>query len=163
MNAVRFRESAAAHSRKAGDIEWWPITRFLTAPTDRRAAAVWATWLGLTAVSVLLAFLEAKLDWSGMPVTIGGRTLGFTIYPPVAISAFIAFWLGPTYGATTAYLSSIVSGLAGGLVADRALLFALGTPAEVLLLWFLSTILRVRLTLRTYQDWFRFCATAALR
>ena len=51
--------------------------------------------LGTTA----LAFLEAKLNWSGMPITIGGRPLGFTFYPPVTIAAVLAFWLGPTFGA----------------------------------------------------------------
>ena len=138
------------------------MRRFLSAPTDRQAAPVWAAWLGLTAVSVALAFLEARYDWSGMPFSVGGRTLGFTVYPPVAISAFVAFWLGPTYGATTAYVSSIVSGLSGGLEPGRAALFALGTPAEVLLLWFLATILRIRPTLREYSDWWRFCAAAVI-
>jgi diguanylate cyclase (GGDEF)-like protein len=161
MTAGRANDTATA-TRKAGEIEWWPIGRFLKAPTDPRAFPVWLAWLGLTALSIGSAFLEARLDWSGMPLTIGGRTLGLTIYPPVAISAFIAFWLGPTYGATTAYLSSLVSGFTGGLEPLRTSMFALGTPAEVLLLWFLSTILRVRPTLREYQDWWRFCAAAVL-
>lgn len=138
------------------------MRRFLSKPLDKGAAPVWALWLGLTAASVGFAFLEAVFDWSGMPITIGGRTLGFTVYPPVAISAFVAFWLGPTFGATTAYVSTLVSGLVGGLAAERAALFALGTPAEVLLLWFLVAILRVRLTLREYRDWWRFFAAAVI-
>lgn len=138
------------------------MRRFLLAPTDRKALPIWATWIGLTTASIVLAFLEARFNWSGMPFSVGGRTLGVSIYPPVAISAYIAFWLGPTYGATTAYVSTLVSGLAGGLTPERAALFALGTPAEVLLLWFLATILRVRLTLREYQDWWRFSAAAVI-
>jgi diguanylate cyclase len=135
---------------------------FLSKPLDKAAARVWTIWLALTAASILLAFLEARFDWSGMPFSIAGRTLGFTLYPPVAISAFVAFWLGPTYGATTAYVSTLASGLAGGLSTERAALFALGTPAEVLLLWFLATILRVRVTLAEYRDWWRFCAAAMI-
>lgn len=152
----------SAQVRKPGGVEWWPLRRFLSAPTEPHAAPVWGTWLALTAASVSLAFLEAKLDWSGMPFTVGGHTIGITVYPPVAISAFIAFWLGPTYGATTAYASSIVSGLAGNLAPARTLLFALGTPAEVLLLWFLATILRIRPSLREYHDWWRFWAAGII-
>jgi len=151
-----------SHARTPGSIAWWPMRRFLSKPREREAAPIWWTWLGLTAASVCLAFLEARLDWSGMPLSIAGRTLGFTVYPPVAISAFVAFWLGPTYGATTAYMSTLASGLAGGLSIERAALFALGTPAEVLLLWFLAAILRVRVALREYRDWWRFCAAAMI-
>ncbi len=138
------------------------MRRFLARPFDKGAAPIWAVWLGLTVVSLALAFIEAAADWSGMPFTIGRRTLGFTLYPPVAISALLAFWLGPTYGATTAYVSTLLSGLAGGLDPARAALFALGTPAEVLLLWFLALVLRVRVTLRDYRDWWRFCAAAMI-
>jgi diguanylate cyclase (GGDEF)-like protein len=139
-------------ARKPGGVEWWPLRRFLSAPTEPHAAPVWGMWLALTAASVSLAFLEAKLNWSGMPITVGGHTIGITVYPPVAISAFVAFWLGPTYGATTAYLSSLVSGLAGDLEPVR----------EVLLLWFLATILRIRPSLREYQDWWRFWAAGII-
>jgi len=148
--------------RNPGSIAWWPMRLFLAKARDPRAGSVWVAWLATTAVSMVLAYLEARFNWSGMPVIIGGHPVGFTLYPPVAISAFVAFWLGPTYGGTTAYVSTLVSGLAGGLDPGRAALFALGTPAEVLLLWFLSTILRVRLTMRDYGDWWRFCAAALI-
>lgn len=141
---------------------WWPFRRFLARPLDKAAAPIWTAWLGLTLLSIALAFLEARLNWSGMPIQVGDRPLGVTVYPPVAIAAVLAFWLGPTYGATTAYLSTLVSGLAGGLALDRAALFALGTPAELLLLWFLSLMLRVRPALREYRDWWRFAAAAMI-
>ncbi len=148
--------------RNAGAIAWWPFRLFLSKLRDPKAGQVWMAWLVTTALSVALAFLEARFNWSGMPVSIGGRPIGFSLYPPVAISALVAFWLGPTYGATTAYVSTLVSGLVGGLDPGRAALFALGTPAEVLLLWFLSTILRVHLTMREYRDWWRFFAAALI-
>ncbi len=141
---------------------WWPLRRVLTRPLDAAAAPIWATWLGLMMLSIALAFLEARFNWSGMRFVIAGRPLGFTIYPPVAIAAIVAFWLGPTYGATIAYASTLVSGLAGGLAADRAALFALGTPAELLLLWFLALMLGVRPGLRAYRDWWRFGAAAMI-
>ncbi|MGC4082354.1 MAG: GGDEF domain-containing protein [Vicinamibacterales bacterium] len=151
-----------AGRRNPGDIAWWPMRQFLTRSKDGRTGPIWIAWLATTLVSIAFAFLEARFNWSGMPVPLGGRAVGFTLYPPVAISAFVAFWLGPTYGATTAYVSTLVSGLVGGLDSGRAALFALGTPAEVLLLWFLSTILRVHLTMREYRDWWRFFAAALI-
>lgn len=142
---------------------WWPFRQFLARPLDKSAGPIWASWLGLTALSVGLAVLEARLNWSGMSlVDIRGRPLGFTFYPPVTIAALLAFWLGPTYGATTAYVSTLASGLVGGLAPARAALFALGTPAEVLLLWFLALMLHVRPNLREYRDWWRFAAAAML-
>lgn len=154
------RRDAPPH--RPDEMAWWPMRRFLARPFDPAAAPVWAIWLGLSALSVLLAFLEARFDWSGIPVTVGGRPLGLSIYPPVAIVALLAFWLGPTYGASTAYVSTLVSGLVGGLDVDRAALFALGTPAELLLLWFLALMLRVRPGLRAYRDWWRFAAAAII-
>ncbi len=153
---------ADAPARRADAMAWWPVRALLARPFDAATAPVWAAWGGLSLLSVALAFLEARLDWSGITVTIGARPLGVSIYPPVAIAALLAFWLGPTFGASTAYVSTLVSGLAGGLAADRAALFALGTPAELLLLWFLALMLRVRPGLHAYRDWWRFGAAAMI-
>jgi diguanylate cyclase (GGDEF)-like protein len=148
--------------RRPVEMAWWPIRVFVARPLDASAGPVWGAWVAVTALSVVLAFLEARLDWSGMPVSIGARTIGVSIYPPVTLAALVAFTLGPTYGALTAYVSTFVSGLAGGLAVDRAALFALGTPAELLLLWFLALMLRVRPGLREYPDWWRFAAAAVI-
>ena len=156
------RDPRDAPPHRPDDLAWWPMRRFLARPFDPAAAPVWAAWLGLSVLSVMLAFLEARFDWSGIPLNVGGRPLGLSIYPPVAIAALVAFWLGPTYGASTAYVSTLVSGLVGGLAVDRAALFALGTPAELLLLWFLALMLRVRPGLRAYRDWWRFAAAAII-
>lgn len=151
------------YRRRSDTIAWWTLRQCLARPFDAGARPIWASWLGLTALSVGLAALEARLNWSGMSlVDIRGRPLGFTFYPPVTIAALLAFWLGPSYGATAAYVSTLASGLVGGLAPARAALFALGTPAEVLLLWFLALMLHVRPNLREYRDWWRFAAAAML-
>ena len=141
---------------------WWPLREVLARPFDAAVVPLWGIWLGLSVLSVVFAFLEARLDWSGMSLAVGDRTVGVSVYPPVAVATLVAFWLGPTYGATTAYVSTFVSGLVGGLAIDRAALFALGTPAELLLLWFLALMLRVRPGLREYRDWWRFVAAAII-
>ncbi len=160
--AAEHHSPAETHAQIGRGLAWWPFRVFAGRPFARRAAPIWAAWLGLTSLSVLLAGFEASLGWSGLPVTLGDFTVGFSIYPPVAISALLAFWLGPVYGAATAYTSTLVSGLVGGLSPARAALFALGTPAGVLLLWFLAMMLRVRPDLPTYSDWWRFLAAAVI-
>jgi len=156
------RDAPDIPMRRPDAMAWWPLREVIARPFDTAAAPLWGTWLGLSLLSVVFAFLEARLDWSGMSVAVGDRAFGFSVYPPVAIATLVAFWLGPTFGATTAYVSTFVSGLAGGLTVDRAALFALGTPAELLLLWFLALMLRVRPGLRAYRDWWRFVAAAII-
>ena len=146
----------------AGGIAWWPFRAFTQRPLEAGALSIWAAWLALTAVSVAFAVLEAVFDWSGMPLSIGTGTVGFSIYPPVAISALVTFWLGPAYGAATAYVSTLASGAVGGLDPTRTVLFALGTPSGVLLLWFLALMLRVRPHMPAYRDYWRFCAAALI-
>lgn len=102
------------------------------------------------------------MGWSGIPIQVGSVTLGFSFYPPVAIAALIAFWLGPGFGAITAYVSTFASGIVGGLSFTRAALFALGTPAEILLLWFFSVVLRLRPNLAGWRDWWRYLAAALI-
>lgn len=140
---------------------WWPAGRLLRAPLGPRLAIV-ATWGALTAASIALAVLEARQNWSGLPIRVGEVTLGFSVYPPVAIAALIAFWIGPGFGAATAYASTLASGIAGGLDPWRAALFALGTPAEVYLLWFLALTLRVRPNLPQVSDWVRFLVASMI-
>ena len=125
----------------------------------RRVAAVWG---GATLLSVALALVEAKLNWSGIPVSAGPFTVGFTFYPPVTIGVLLTLWLGPAFGATTAYVSTLASGLYAGLSLPRASFFALGTPIELLLLWFLLLILRVQPDLPRLRDWGLFASASLI-
>ena len=42
--------------------------------------------------------VEARLEWSGLPLNVGGFTIGFTIYPPLTVVLLLAIWLGPPWG-----------------------------------------------------------------
>ncbi len=143
-------------------LAWWPLRAVLAgsrAPAPRKVLAVW----GLsTAAAIALALLEARLNWSGMPIQVGGWTLGFSVYPPVLIGVLLTLWIGPAFGATTAYLATLASGLYSGLSAPRAAFFALGSPIELLLLWFLLLILRVQPDLPRLRDWGLFAAAALI-
>ncbi len=133
-------------------LSWWPLTTVLSGHRTPGGRKILAIWGGATMAAVALALLEASRNWSGIPVTIGGWTIGFTFYPPVTIGVLLTLWLGPSFGATTAYIATLASGLFSGLSLGRAAFFALGSPIELLLLWFLLLILKVQPDLPRLRD-----------
>ena len=143
-------------------LSWWPLSAVLGASRARGIGKILATWGSATVLSVALALLEAKLNWSGIPMSAGPFTVGFTFYPPVTIGVLLTLWLGPAFGATTAYLSTLASGLYAGLSVPRAAFFALGSPIELLLLWFLLLILRVQPDLPRLRDWGLFASAGLI-
>lgn len=141
---------------------WWPLRVLLSGHRGPGVRKVFAIWGVVTILSIALALLEAERNWSGIPLPLGSWTLGFTFYPPVTIGVLLTIWLGPTFGASTAYLSTLASGLSAGLGLPRAALFALGSPIELLLLWFLMLILRVQPGLARLRDWGLFAAAGLI-
>jgi diguanylate cyclase (GGDEF)-like protein len=133
-------------------LSWWPFTTVLGGHRTPGGRKILAIWGAATVVSVGFALLEAWRNWSGIPVAIGDWTVGFTFYPPVMIGLLLTLWIGPGCGAATAYLSTLVSGLYSGLSLGRAAFFALGSPIELVLFWFLLLILRVQPDLPRLRD-----------
>ncbi len=114
---------------------WWPfgITwREWSRPGIRRITSL---WLILAAVGVGLAILEAGFGWSGLPITIGGITVGVTVYPPLLVTVLLTIWIGPWWGMIPAYAATFTSGIMGGMTVSVAALFAAVTPLELLLIW----------------------------
>ncbi|MEO8361452.1 MAG: GGDEF domain-containing protein [Vicinamibacteria bacterium] len=142
-------------------LAWWPISALIKS-RNRASRRVTAVWFALTIISIVLALWEAERGWSGLPIDVGSWTLGFTFYPPVSIGVLLTLLIGPGFGATTAYVSTLASGLYSGLSPDRAAFFALGSPIELLLLWFLILILRVKTDLRRVRDWGLFAAASLI-
>jgi len=142
-------------------LAWWPLSLMFKArgPGARKVLGIWGA---CTLLSIALALVEAKEGWSGLPVHVGSWTIGFTFYPPVTIGVLLTLTLGPVYGGVTAYLSTLASGLFSGLSLPIAAFFALGSPIELLLLWFLILILRVRPELRRIRDCGLFAAAALI-
>ncbi len=143
-------------------LSWWPVSKLLAARRSHGVRRVIAVWSGATLVSIFLALIEARFNWSGTPLTLGGWTLGFTFYPPVIVGVLLTLWIGPAYGAVSAYLSTLASGLYSALPAGQAAFFALGSPIELLLLWFLLLILRVQPSLPRLRDWALFASAALI-
>lgn len=143
-------------------LHWWPLGALLRPKNPAGARRILALWGIATALSVGLALLEARLDWSGIPIDASPWSVGFTFYPPVTIGVLLTLWIGPTYGAITTYLSTFASGFYAGLSLPRAAFFALGTPVELILLWFLLLILRVQPELPRFRDWGLYSVAALI-
>jgi diguanylate cyclase (GGDEF)-like protein len=138
---------------------WWPLTllRDLEQGGMRRIAAA---WLGASLLAIVLAVLEARLNWSGIAVDVGGVTVGLTIYPSLLIALLLAIWLGPTWGAIPGYLAGLASGLIAGMSVPLALLFAFATPVEVVIVWGTMVLLQIHPDLPRLRDLAKFAAIA---
>jgi diguanylate cyclase (GGDEF)-like protein len=113
---------------------WWPLALAFR-PGNPGAARVRSAWIAASVVSIALAAFEAVVDLSGLPVRIGGIAFSLSIYPPLIVTACLALWLGPMWGAIPAWVSTFVSGLIAGMSWPVAALFACATPLEVVILW----------------------------
>ena len=119
-------------------------------------------WLALSALAVTSAILEAKFDWSGMPISAGGLTVGLTIYPPVLFAVPLALWLGPVWGALPAYGATLASAITSGMPIGTSALFALSTPLEVLILWGSMVTLDIHPDLERWSDVRRYLLVALI-
>ena len=131
---------------------WWPIRRVGDAARAPAARRVVALWLAVSLLAVASAVLEARWDWSGMPVEIAGLTLSVTIYPPLALTLVLAVWLGPSWGMIPAYLAAVASALVGGMPWPESLLFALATPVELVIIWGSMVVLDIHPDLERKRD-----------
>jgi diguanylate cyclase (GGDEF)-like protein len=114
---------------------WWPLMRATGFVRDTGTREVVSVWLVASLVAVLSAMLEARLDWSGIPVNLGFVTVPVSIYPPLAITLLLTLWLGPAWGAVPAWIATTVSALLAGVSLPSALLFGLATPIELVIVW----------------------------
>lgn len=133
---------------------WWALS-VLKGPA---LARVGPWWLAAAAAAVVLAVVEARLNWSGLPVRLGPLTVGVSVYPPLAIALLLAIWLGPLWGMVPAYLATLASALTAGVSPAAAAAFALATPAEVFLLWGSMVTLNIDPALPRFSDVRRFLA-----
>ena len=96
---------------------WWPL-KLLRETGHEGVRRLGLVWLGAGAVAIVLAVLEARLNWSGIPIQLGDATVGLTVYPPLFFSLLLAIWLGPMWGIVPGYAAGLISGLIGGLLAS---------------------------------------------
>lgn len=140
---------------------WWPLLPALRS-RDPGVAGVRTAWLMVGLLAILLAFFEARLNWSGIPIRIAGVEFALTIYPPLILTLLLTIWIGPSWGGTFAWLATFTSAVTSGMSLSLAALFALATPLELLIVWGSLTILGVPPDLRGWSAVGRFLGVAVI-
>lgn len=136
---------------------WWSLGALRGA-----GSRIVGWWLAATALTIALALLEARFDWSALPLPLGPLTVGFTIYPPLTVALLLAIWLGPPWGMVPGFLATFASALSVGIPVHVAAVFALATPLEVLILWGSLVTLNISPDLRRWSDLRRFLAAGVI-
>ena len=129
---------------------WWPMRRVASADTGG-GRQVFAAWLILSLGAVALSILEARHGWGGI-VAIGNVGVPVVLYPPLAVTLLIVFWLGPEWGIIPAYAATLARALSIGMPSGAAALFAFSTPIELLIMWGSMVVLETNPALRGSRD-----------
>lgn len=130
---------------------WWPV-KLLRETSHAGVRRLGLAWLTVSAAALVLAILEARLNWSGIPIQLGDATVGLTVYPPLFLALLLAIWFGPMWGIIPGYAAGLVSGLIGGLTVPQSLIFACATPVEVLIIWGTMVLLQIHPDLPRNRD-----------
>ncbi len=119
-----------------------------------------ATWAALTAISMLSSVATLKVH--AFPIRFGHWSVDFGFYPPLTISLLIALFLGPVWAVITAFLSSSASSLSAGNPLPVALIFSLGTPITLLVVWTSMATQRISPALERWSDRLRFAGATLI-
>jgi diguanylate cyclase (GGDEF)-like protein len=130
---------------------WWPV-KLLRETGHAGVRRLGLVWLVVGIVAILLGVLEARLNWSGIPIQLGDAVVGLTVYPPLLLALLLAIWLGPMWGIIPGYAAGLISGLIGGLTVPQSLIFACATPVEVLIVWGTMVLLQIHPDLPRTRD-----------
>jgi len=130
---------------------WWPV-KLLRETSHAGVRRLGLVWLTVSAAAIVLAILEARLNWSGIPIQLGEATVGLTVYPPLFLALLLAIWFGPMWGIVPGYAAGLISGLIGGLTVPQSLIFACATPVEVLIIWGTMVLLHIHPDLPRSRD-----------
>jgi diguanylate cyclase (GGDEF)-like protein len=131
---------------------WWPLSRIADLAHGPDFREVVLVWLVAVVLAVLTAALEARLDWSAIPIQLGFATIPVSIYPPVAITLLLTLWMGPAWGALPAWIATTTSALLAGVPLPSAVLFGLATPIELVIVWGAMVVLNAHPDLETGSD-----------
>ncbi|MEO1074808.1 MAG: HAMP domain-containing sensor histidine kinase [Bacteroidota bacterium] len=113
----------------------------------RRLVAVWAI---LATVFVPLGMATRLLEWTGLPLTVGGTELFVTVYLPLVFCLCATLWLGYLWGAIPAYLSTVCVALLGGMPPTWIAVFAFANPLGLAVVSLTYRAVPMRTDLRSF-------------
>ncbi len=85
-------------------------------------------WVATVIVIVPSGMLTRLLEWTGIPVVVGGVEIYLTVYLPMLACLPLVIWLGYLWGAIPAYLSTFCVALMGGMPLGWIFVFAFANP-----------------------------------
>ncbi len=106
-------------------LPFWSMVRRPRDPAHRVLVTV---WLVSALLFVPTGMLTRWLEWTGLPLTVGGTDLFLTVYLPLFFCTACVLWLGYAWGAIPAYLSTFCVALVSGMPLHWSLLFSFANP-----------------------------------
>lgn len=113
----------------------------------QRSPARWQlllAWLLSLALCLWLGVVELYAGWYGYSVHFGELDFVISIYPPLTIATLWVLWFGYAWGASLAYLSTLLVAYLSGLSLGWALLFACSNPLGLLVMSLVYRHVKVR-------------------
>lgn len=125
----------------------------LSEPGPRRLFAIWLMVCFATIPSGLLTRI---MEWSSLPIRVGGVEVFVTIYLPLVACVPLVLWFGYLWGAIPAYFSTLGVAWLGGMPLGWALLFSFSNPLGLAALHLGARAAPMRTSLRSLPSFVYF-------
>lgn len=100
------------------------------------------------------------LEWTGIPLALGGMDLFITVYLPMLYCTLCVMWLGYAWGALPAFLSTFLVSLLGGVPLPWIVLFSFANPVGLAVFALAYRAIPIRTDLRSLAAFLFFMLTA---
>lgn len=117
-----------ATERPGDQIRRVPFAAAFRRMSERSHRRLLIFWLASCLLVVPSGMLTRLLEWTGIPVQIGGVDVYLTVYLPLIACIPLVVWFGYLWGAIPAYLSTFAVSLLGGMPIQWIALFAFANP-----------------------------------
>jgi diguanylate cyclase (GGDEF)-like protein len=88
-------------------------------------------WLVACIFIIPSSVITRYLEWTGIPLSIGGVDFFITVYIPMLLCVPLVFWMGYFWAAIPAYLSTFLVAYVGGMPLSWAFLFSFSNPLSL--------------------------------
>jgi diguanylate cyclase (GGDEF)-like protein len=100
-------------------------------------------WLIACAFIIPSSVITRYLEWTGIPLSIGGVDFFITVYIPMLLCIPLVFWMGYFWAAIPAYLSTFMVAYVGGMPIEWIFLFSFSNPLSLAFYYLSLSILPI--------------------